>query len=293
MKGEVKFVERYEGDACERIVCPIVDDKVCSGHGTCDPAVGCDCDNLFDGPSCEIGNLPCTSCSGANSLCDGNSGECRCACSFIEELIDGRNVTSRVCYKGANCAFIECPKGVENPAESDPDKQIRTECSGHGQCTTSGACECEAKWNVYSNCEQERLECPLHPNGEPCGGMMYGNCRFTTGKCTCANNDARAYIGAACEVPTCPTSWENCNPGGALTGAGEPVRGKCMGDACVCNTGYGGKQCQSKDCALGTDGSQCNIDSAQGKCDPGSGICECFATAEGERKAGVVSFFAL
>lgn len=234
----------------------------CSGRGLC---VGgqCLCNNST-GAFCQFLTCP-DGCLG-HGRCDDKTGKCVC--------LDG--------YSGANCGQRDCvPRdcGGQGTCVSDPKVDggapfckckpgfvgkgcqlalCPRKCSGNGLCV-KGECYCNKGFSG-KDCE-DGPQCPYS-----CGA--HGKCA-ADGRgdvfCKCVEG----WGGVKCDVKLCGTKQLNCG-----------LHGVCIGDKCVCETGYDGKQCERRtDCspACGPNG-DCQSDANDKpvcKCKPGFGGPTC------------------
>jgi len=111
----------YGGEACEKRICPGVD-QPCSGHGECNEVTGkCFCKLPWEGRLCNVSN--CYN----NGIWKANLSKCIC--------LNG--------YTGKMCELKSCARY--------PTSEF--ECSDHGICNhTTGTCECNVGYTGI-NCE--------------------------------------------------------------------------------------------------------------------------------------------
>lgn len=278
----------YTGDACEKISCPQNGNELCSGHGTCNPNTfdsPCSCRSGASGIDCSIGTQVCNGCDPTRSRCNTFTGQCICAPGYLPP----------------QCTRLECPSSQLGKYDQNFNYVPGVPCSGHGTCNNDGTCTCAAQWDLYSSCASQRIDCPVAANGMPCGGRTQGYCVPSTGECRCVSNLKRAFSGPSCDDVQCPKEWQGCSPcdateecsvdpavppstkgeckfrqvtpPGATTPITEPYC-ECQA-ATATSKGRAGDFCQDFACLTGDDGSECNVQSGQGTCDRGSGICIC------------------
>merc|ERR1719473_547213 len=106
--------ENWEGVTCSNYVCK----GGCSGHGSCKNGY-CTCQPGYTGQDCSEGV----------SKCPGHVNQTGADCSGNGECI-GSQCHCRTGYFGPACEVPYCPN----------------KCSGHGQCTPHGLCECSGMW---------------------------------------------------------------------------------------------------------------------------------------------------
>ena len=101
-------------------------------------------------------------------------------------------------------------------------------------------------------------------------------------RCECRTSGT-AFTGAACEIPTCPTEYKNCNPettDDADTRAYDhtAIRGQCLEGVgkCQCNPPFAGEYCHLFECDAAPAAGVCSLDLGRGECDPSTGRCKCF-----------------
>ena len=156
--------------------------QVCSSRGMCLPTGVCQCLEGFQGRACELRVIQHGSCNFA--------GVCECGSVSLDDTpaFPGQR------WRGAACDKRTCP----------------SDCSGHGQCTNGGACQCDQGWTGAS--------CNVKACPDACSHR--GVC-LPTGKCRCMPG----FGGDACQKRTCP-----------MTGSGQMCsgHGSCEPDTDVC-----------------------------------------------------------
>jgi hypothetical protein len=118
-------------------------------------------------------------------------------------------------WTGSNCTVPACPNSLLiNGANGI--SVIRLECSGHGQCTSSG-CVCDALWTGS--------DCSVYQRSA-CSGTLLAN--FPLNNCECFNST----IGSNdCSVIFCP---------GDCFG-----HGTCVSGVCQCDPNFYGADCST------------------------------------------------
>lgn len=203
-------------------------------------------------------------CSG-HGICNPQNGTCVCESGFI----------------GSTCSHAQDSTVL---TDSGADGKCPDECSGHGECTSTG-CECVEGYRGVA-CKHE--VCPLNCSS-------HGICAH--GKCHCD----QGFKGEACAVPICegncsgrgvcrspgkcecnePT-WIGNNCEESICGAGcDKERGICNPDkTCTCLDGFAGADCSCPVTSLPTvTQAKLNIGSQEPQACSGHGVCagrQCF-----------------
>ena len=299
---------------------------VCGGSGACAPDGTCRCFNGTCGAACERAPEDCArvsacppgrwgptctgrcACAPAGTCDDGPFGSGRCRCR--EDWAGPRCAVhcDRPCGGHGACDFrtgqCRCRGGWRSPAQGPACSAPcpgHGSCSGHGHCTATAECVCEAGYGGVG-CQ---TVCPRSPRGDLCGG--HGTCSAATSGCACDASPATGFWAG----PQCA----DCAAGYA----GPACRARCVfgvavGGQCVCRAGYVGPDCSSAcpapgqrpcsghgvcatawngsaaaavcRCERGYVGPACAAEcpggaaspcSGHGRCDPATGVCECLA----------------
>ena len=281
--GLCQCVDGAVGIDCNRTKC----DKPCNGKGVCpDKESGCQCDWGWKGDDCQtpycVNN--CSFILG-QGYCVKATQTCQCQAKFTGHDCSQRTCecvcdTSRVSFRlmpfGSRllvCCSVRCPTSLPptsdlrfepvpfpgnstiDGADADPDPLA---CSRNGWCV-KGKCAC-FPGRKGEACELK--QCPM-TKGIECS--KHGICNGTTGVCECDPG----FDGTACQAAVsamsnnCPNNCSN--------------RGICKNGTCYCEHGkFFGESCEKVRIAC-PDGCDRN-----GKCDPETGKCNCFAGRGGE-----------
>lgn len=176
----------YYGTMCTSLRC--VQGCMETGTSSCTTAGVCSCNSGYSGTHCENKDCPNSCTSSTQGLCDTTSGVCGC--------FDG--------YFGIDCSYKRC----------------KNDCNIHGICDKStGTCSCYDGF-FGTNCES--IDCP-----RDCGSA--GGCDYSTGLCKCKDG----FTGNDCMYTTCPS------------GCTSATQGTCNYETgvCTCNDGYAGVSC--------------------------------------------------
>lgn len=169
----------------------------CSGDGTCD------CEEGYEGNTCQYKKCPKPCLYGT---CNGTLGECMCDDGYA--LIDGVcNCSTAACPNDCSshgtcvCGACQCDEGWSGDhCSCSTDNCVDLNgCSGRGVCTCN-VCTCESG---YLGDDCGCVECPKHLN-LPCGG--HGDCHCN-GTCSCEDE----YLGESCDYHCILDACGVCN----------------------------------------------------------------------------------
>ena len=201
----------WRGVNCEVQGCPGWGED-CSGRGTCNSAIGqCMCQSGWGGEGCN--SAFCTANCNYRGDCEvvDDIPECQCDTPYFGRACE------YYCYHGVatayNCTCDPCYHGYE----------CDVKCSGVGNCTEEGACDCGFLGARGEFCDE--MGCPGLYNAD-CSD--HGYCII--GQCMCSTG----WEGVGCQIPKCP---EDCNNRGTCaTDMSVPYCTECvkdwMGSAC-------------------------------------------------------------
>lgn len=219
----------------------------CSGHGTCQSAIGlkdtCTCYTHLDagvevpawtGADCSLRTCPkagawAASASGNDDhvsttvecanrgTCDRASGQCICAAG----------------YTGAACEREVCPN----------------DCNGHGKCETQSQLADDVSHNADDGVSSLYYAIPDSANdcancvGTKNTGAMYDSAWDSKRSSGC-NCDA-GFRGPDCSLKECPSGADPLGGSGASKGRPCSGRGTCNTETgtCTCYMGYYGNKC--------------------------------------------------
>ena len=205
--GELQCVcaPGYYGRDCE-LSCGSINDKQCSGHGTCGlTALGipaCTCDLHYVGDSCEY------TCPGDQTYPSTCSGHGRCTVEVNET--SGKEQAMCTCLKNSQWTGYDC------------SCNSRFSCSGHGTCQDDASCLCN-NWTYPSPQHWEGKAC------QKCQANWYGR------ECHLMCDADGEYLPDAFANRDEPTDGVHigCNGFGSCdvisTGLGERVQCSCRG----------------------------------------------------------------
>ena len=255
-----------------------VSDIDCNG-GTCNTGGGCDCAAGYSGDSCETNIDECSlnlcNVTGTFNCTDGvNSRTCNCKNGYdgddcetnIDECASAPCKNGGTCADGINSYTCTCLEGWEGTnCLEDKDYCDPNICGLHGVCTetfTSYTCGCvdEFQW------DGGECVCGFGKgyNGTHCAACLHATYNLvTTHDEPCQEHQcAPGYR----PVNTTSSACEECPEGETSDGrvcedipctAETCANGDCVGNECVCTSGYGGSPCQELDtacdfCDMGT-----------------------------------------
>lgn len=260
----------WTGEHCQHAACP----NECYYHGKCVKG-NCKCDDGYKGVDCSRRHVE-------NGICHVATGECECSAvkqpAFKGQMWTGADCASRTCSK--NCTGRgECTK--QGVCECMPDwLGISCEkpacpyaCHGNGHCN-NGVCKCDDMW-AGEACEQRAYWCP-----KDCSN--HGKCEKSANgshSCTCdllPKTKPAALQGSKSKTAMFEGQhWagEACEklscPLGHNNGLECSGKGVCVGGKCECEEMFGGSSCQLSVCK-----DSCNYN---GKCIRvnGDAVCKC------------------
>ncbi|XP_052130020.1 teneurin-m isoform X6 [Frankliniella occidentalis] len=229
--GHCQCKPGFGGEDCSESVCPVL----CSQRGEYINGE-CHCNPGWKGKECSLRHDECEvpDCNGHGHC---TNGKCTCVHGF----------------KGKFCDLVDCP---------------HPNCTGHGYCTSEGSCLCKRGWKGAdcSVTDSDALQCL--PN---CSG--HGSFDLETQTCTCermwsgddcskGNKNSLRYVFfklyfsrnllfISFFTELCD---KDCGP-----------HGHCMGDSCICDSGWSGEYCMLKQCDQ-----RCN---EHGQCKNGTCLC--------------------
>ena len=221
----------YWGDTCEISGCP-GNGSECSGHGTCNRATkACLCNSGWGGEGCSV-PICADNCNGRGACVPLDTPTCECNGGFFGRACEHKCKNGKVAPNNT-CICSPCYHGYT----------CDTLCSGIGQCTADGRCDCGFSGGRGDLCEIPG--CPGHDID--CSG--HGTCIAQTKSCICRDG----WEGDGCEKPKCP---DDCNN-----------RGKCSTAAWTpfcsqCEKGWVGTACE-----IPCNGTQIPMDSGKCVCD--------------------------
>lgn len=223
----------WKGDLCELPGCPSVNDKDCSGHGTCNLAERlCQCQSSdesgWEGEGCEQPNCPGIPDCFGRGVCDIAAGtfpeckscdtgwmgiDCNTPCNGTQNPMDsGKCECNDNCTYGKSCDIV---------------------CSKIGMCLND-SCACYNTTDGYNEgyygryCEDKG--CP-GTNNDECSGPDHGICLKNPYRCSCKDG----WYGEVCDQPDCPGEPDCENQGVCNAEGKSPI--------CECNEGFMGKKC--------------------------------------------------
>ena len=278
---------RWRGSSCDKFQSCTTDGLSC-GNGACDLQSGfCNCDANYYGTHCEeycdattcvqgtcnteFGKRcePTTNCATLclcsthveGARCDqcefgffGSDCTRDCVCSKTSSVGCDRNTGACTCYQNSarghffGDACDECMPGYYGLSCSTRCNAATT-CDGHGTCTTSGVCLCDADY--YGT------DCATYCTPDVCS--LHGTCDTSSGACLCTADYVEGYwTGAACDA--CKEGYwggsckQDCQC--SMNGVCDARSGSC---ACYASRELGywrGTECAS--CIEGWRGQTCN-----------------------------------
>lgn len=219
------------GDLCEISGCPGFDVD-CTGNGLCIAIAGsCICNDGWSGLGCQT--AVCAQNCNNHGACIVTTGtpECSCESSYFGRACEYTCLHGTVA--NGTCICESCYNGF----------YCHEKCSGVGNCTADGICDCGFDGGRGTYCEMSG--CPGLYNLD-CSG--HGSCILTMGECICSEG----WTGRGCEQADCPA---NCNNRG------------------VCDTSTRIPQCRN--CVQGWMGPACEIPCSGIQQPMDGGICVC------------------
>jgi alpha-tubulin suppressor-like RCC1 family protein len=252
----------YMGPQCQYPACfgkSQSDPTACNGKGNCTAPGICTCDSDHAGNQCQYYNCyglaenHAKVCSG-NGQCIGPHN-CRCAGGYV-----GANCTNAQCNSKtfdrltATTTIEQFPKPTSSLVVDT--SQV---CSGHGVCTAPYTCSCKTgyvdQYCYTPMCGGRNASDPL-----VCNSGKNGTC-VAVNNCTCLTkiNSQGWCEPLSCYNLTMTTTPKACN--------NDLNRGLCINfDQCLCNSGYGGPQCEQYMCGGIESGKNGTVCSGHGTC---------------------------
>lgn len=205
------------GERCETDGCPGWGED-CTGHGVCNSATGqCTCDSGWSDPGCDLPSCP-QNCNlrGACVAVD-DQPQCQCTQGYFGTACQHQCVNGTIQTDAQEEETCVCDSCFSGPF-------CDLACSGTGNCTASGVCDCGFDGGRGDYCQLPG--CPGY--GSDCSEK--GTCNKATGVCVCNEG----WKGQGCELPDC---IDDCNNRGHCDSkVANPICRNCvegwMGVAC-------------------------------------------------------------
>lgn len=132
------------------------------------------------------------------------------------------------CTPEGTCLCKRGWKGADCSTTDSDALQCLPNCSGHGAFDLeTQTCSCERMWSG-DDCSKGKLDQILQPLPEPKTLILF---------CACEHVFYLLLTNNACFSSTLELCDKDCGP-----------HGHCMGDTCICDSGWSGEYCMLKQC---------------------------------------------